>query len=376
MESSQLNIAVLTSSRADYGIYLPLLKKLKQDVSIHFEIIAFGSHCSQKFGNTVNIIEKDGFEVQHKINNLLEGDNPKEIALTYANTVKLFANFWENNTYNWVLCLGDRFEMAAAVNAGIPFGVNFAHLYAGDTTLGAIDNIYRDQIALASKLFFVSLPHHIERLNNLIENNKLPTYVIGAISLENLKTIHFLSASAFEKQWNINLNIPTILVTIHPETINYALNKKYAKESILALTKLAKNYQIVITMPNADTSGNIFREAFIQFANKNSNSVKLIENFGTQSYFTCMKYAKLLIGNTSSGIIEAATFNKYVINLGERQKGRTASENVIHLDFNASKIVEKVKEINNQPFVGDNLYYKDGAIETIVKALKKHKIKQ
>lgn len=372
MGASKLNIAILTSSRADYGIYLPLLKALKKDATIHVEIIAFGSHCNEKFGFTVKEIEKDGFVVKHKINNLIDGDSPTDIALSYANTVKLFSTFWKNNTYNWVLCLGDRFEMAAAVNAGIPFGVNFAHFYAGDTTLGAIDNIYRDQISLASKLFFVSLPNHVKQITQLTNSKTNPVYVIGAISLENLKDIKLLTLTAFKQKWDIDLTVPTILTTIHPETIDFESNKSFAKESIEALQTLLKKYQIVITMPNADTSGTIFREAFIQLAKENTKSVKLIENFGTQSYFTCMKYATLLLGNTSSGIIEAATFNKFVINLGNRQKGRIAGNNVFHIPFNAKKIIETVQHINNKTYLDKNVYYYDNAITSIVEALKKH----
>lgn len=375
MESSQLNIAVLTSSRADYGIYLPLLKRLKEDVSIHFEIIAFGSHCSKKFGNTVDVIEKDGFEVKHKINNLLEGDTPEDIALTYANTVKLFSNFWNNHSYNWVLCLGDRFEMAAAVNAGIPFGVNFAHFYAGDTTLGAIDNIYRDQISLASKMYFTSLSTHSKRLEKLLNCKDIIAYEIGAISLENLKEMKLLEKEAFKKLWKIDLSIPTILVTIHPETVDYTSNKKYAAASTKALEKLASDYQIVITMPNADTSGSIFRAAFLQLAATNKYNVKLIENFGTLSYFTCMQHACLLIGNTSSGIIEAASFGKYVLNLGERQQGRIAGENVLNVSFNETEIVNIAKKYVDKVYKGTNLYQKEGAIDTVINALKKHKIK-
>lgn len=375
MESSQLNIAVLTSSRADYGIYLPLLKRLKNDVSICLEIIAFGSHCSKKFGNTVEVIEQDGFEVKHKINNFLEGDTPEDIALSYANTVKLFSTFWKNNTYNWVLCLGDRFEMAAAVNAGIPFGVNFAHFYAGDITLGAIDNIYRDQISLASKIYFTALPNHSERLNKLLNCKDIAAYEIGAISLENLKDIKLLEKDEFKKLWQIDLSIPTILVTIHPETVDYTSNKKYAAASTKALEKLTLDYQIVITMPNADTAGSIFREAFLQLTEINKCNVKLIENFGTPSYFTCMKYAKLMIGNTSSGIVEAASFGKYVLNLGGRQQGRIAGENVLNVSFNATEIVNIANKYIDKVYKGKNLYQKEGAIDTIIDALKKHKIK-
>ncbi len=207
-----MKIAVLTSSRADYGIYQPLLKRLNHEHSIDLSIIAFGSHCSEKFGYTVNQIEEDGFEVSYKISNLLEGDTPLDIAKTYANTLTLFSDFWDlHPDFDWVFCLGDRFEMAAAVNAGIPFGIRFAHIHAGETTLGAIDNIYRHQISLTAKLHFVATERYAERIHELI-GKKGTTELVGSLSLENSQALSFLSKSEFREKWSIDLEIPTILI--------------------------------------------------------------------------------------------------------------------------------------------------------------------
>lgn len=372
MDTPPLNIALLTSSRADYGIYLPLLKALESDHYFSLHIIAFGTHCSEHHGNTVDAIKNEGFSEIIEINNLLNGDTVKDITLSYANTVKLFADFWdEHENYDWVICLGDRFEMAAAVNAGIPFGVKFAHIHGGETTLGAIDNIYRHQITLTSKLHFPSLPIFKERILELIGKESESTIKItGSLSLDNLSNLELLTQEEFKTKWNIDLTIPTILITIHPETVDYKSNKIFAEESIKALTELQKSYQLVITMPNADTAGSIFRNAFQIFGESYSEKVKLIENFGMLSYFTCMKYAKLLLGNTSSGIVEAASFQKHVINLGDRQKGRFAGENVIHVPFDSEKIIHSVNELKDKSYNGENPYFRGGATEIIINALK------
>lgn len=363
-----MKIAVLTSSRADYGIYLPLLKGLKNDARFVLEIIAFGTHLKKEFGFTIEQIENDGFLVAHKIDNLSDGDSPKDISDSYANTILKFSDFWsKNNDFDWVLCLGDRFEMAAAVNAGIPFQIKFAHIHAGETTLGAIDNIYRHQITLAASLHFVSLLEYAEKVHQLI-GYKGTTEVIGSLSLLNLETLNLLSIDEFKEKWNIDLNLPTILVTAHPETIQFNENEKFAFELQKALIDLAKNYQIVVTLPNADTNGAIFRKMLYELGSQHS-TVKLIENFGTLSYFSCMKWSKLLIGNTSSGILEAASFNKYVINLGNRQAGRIAPENVLNIAFDNKKIIETAEKYIQNTYFGNNPYFQKNSIEMILERL-------
>lgn len=364
-----MKISVLTSSRADYGIYLPLLKKLHKDTDIELCIIAFGTHLKASFGNTILQIEKDGFNVQHKIDNLKFGDHPKDIALNYAYTAQLFAELWETVEYDVVLCLGDRFEMAAAVTSGIPFGINFAHIHAGETSKGAIDNIYRDQISLASSLHFVAIEEFVIRIEELT-NKKNTAFYSGAIGLENVHHMELLSCDAFIKKWRIDLNKPTILITVHPETIDPKSNQVHAEVLYKSINKLLERYQIIVTMPNADTFGSIYRKMLTKLKQVKPEKLFLVENLGTQSYFTAMKLCKLLIGNTSSGIIEAASFGKYVINLGNRQQGRICGPNVIHVPFHFNSIISKVMEYENTSFLGSNIYEVKNGSSLIIKTLK------
>jgi GDP/UDP-N,N'-diacetylbacillosamine 2-epimerase (hydrolysing) len=282
-----------------------------------------------------------------------------------------FTELWNKHKedFDLVFALGDRFEMAAAVAASIPFQIPIAHLHGGETTLGAIDNIYRHTISLASKYHFVTTDFFANRVKQLLNDLKAPVYNVGALSLDNLSSIKLLSIDEFNAQWKIDMNFQTILITVHPETVAYELNKKYCQEITKAIKVLSDTYQIVITMPNADTLGTLYRHSFENIAISN-NKVKIIENFGTQSYFTCMKYACLLIGNTSSGIIEAATFNKYVLNLGDRQKGRLCSNNIAHLPFKSETIIENVLKYGHQKFKGENVYYKSNSAQNIIEILK------
>lgn len=367
-----IRVGVLTSSRADFGIYLPLLKALQKEEAFHLELIVFGTHLSKFHGYTVEQIEREGFKIAKRIESLLLGDTPSAIASAYGLTALKFAEYWQENeqSFDVVFALGDRFEMAAAVATSIPFGIKIAHLHGGETTLGAIDNIYRHSISLASQSHFVAAEPFAKRLNQLLDDEKASIYNVGSLSLENLKNIDFLSLEAFKNKWQIDLNLKTILVTVHPETVAYQKNLAYCEETIKALEQLANEFQIVITMPNADTAGMVFREAFETLAKK-QQSIKIIENFGTQSYFTCMKYAKLMVGNTSSGIVEAASFQKYVLNLGDRQKDRLCCENVIHLPFNHDLIVKNTLEYATKEYNGENIYFKSNPSEIIIQILKK-----
>lgn len=368
-----IRIGVLTSSRADYGIYLPLLRALKQDEEFDLKLIVFGTHLSKFHGYTLSQIESDGFRAFRKIESLLVGDSSNAISTGYALTALKFSEFWKENhsDFDILFALGDRFEMAAAVAASIPYQVKIAHFYGGETTLGAIDDIYRHSISLSSMLHFVSTETFKKRLVQLLNDEKAEIFNVGSLSLENLVNLPLLTVKEFQEKWDIDLSLETLLVTVHPETVAFELNKNFCTEITEALEQLSHQYQIVITMPNADTSGMMYRQAFEKLDIKYP-SVKLIENFGTQSYFTCMNHSKLMIGNTSSGIVEAASLKKYVLNLGNRQKGRLAGKNVIHLPFNAEKIVSKAFEYSQIQFEGENLYYQPHPSWNIIRILKEN----
>ncbi|WP_445749693.1 UDP-N-acetylglucosamine 2-epimerase [Polaribacter sp.] len=365
-----MRIGVLTSSRADYGIYLPLLKKLKLDSFFDLEIIAFGTHLSKFHGFTISQIENDGYAKIHKISSLLSNDDEQAIATAYGLTVLKFADFWSQNNFDLVFCLGDRFEMSAAVQAGIPYRVKFAHIHGGETTLGAIDNIYRHQITLASNIHFTASSLYADKITSLTEDTS-SVHAVGALSLDEIMSFKPIEKELFYKKFEL----PTedfALLTFHPETLAVQENRYFAEQMKTALSVLLEKIFLVITMPNADTLGTIYREQLEKLKRAFPTRVLLIENFGKVNYFSAMHYAKFLIGNTSSGIIEAASFGKYVVNVGDRQKGRAQSKNILDANFNANEIITKSNHVLQLgEFTGENIYYIEGAADNIVKIIKK-----
>jgi GDP/UDP-N,N'-diacetylbacillosamine 2-epimerase (hydrolysing) len=371
-----MRIGILTSSRADFGIYRPLLKEILLNNNFELKIIAFGTHLSVFHGFTIDEIRNEGFEIKYTIDSLLVSDTSESISTTIGLTIIKFSSFWKDNhdQFDIVFCLGDRYEMFAAVIAGISFGVKFAHIHGGEKTLGAFDNIFRHSITQASFMHFASTEKYKNRIIQMLDVPKR-VYYSGSLSLDNLNSIHLLDTVEFKLKWGIDLNLPTILFTFHPETVNSDLNANYTEEITEAILSL-DFFQFLITMPNADTYGNRVRKNF-ETKFKGRKNIFLMENLGTQSYFTAMKYAKLLVGNTSSGIIEAASFEKFVINLGNRQAGRAISSNIINIEIKKDLIVDA---INNTallgPYKGENIYLNQNknATSIIIQALKENEL--
>lgn len=366
-----MKIGVLTSSRADFGIYLPLLNDLKDDSFFELRLIVFGTHLSPFHGNTIYEINEKGFDDIDCIDSILLNDTESSIAASYGLTTIKFSDYWKDNKFDVVFCLGDRYEMSAAVQAGIPFGIKFAHIHGGETTLGAIDNIFRHQITLASTLHFTSTDQYAKKIIQLT-GSKEWVYDIGSLSIADIDKSELIDESEFRKEFQIP-DTPYILVTFHPETVDPGKNEKYAIELKKSFKSISSDYFIVVTMPNADTNGAIFRSTIKELEREIPKKIKSIENFGKNNYFAAMRYSSFLLGNSSSGIIEAASFGKFVINVGNRQKGRATSENVLDSEFTYESImncVNRVKKIGN--YEGINVYEKSSPSSRIIEAIKNY----
>ena len=363
-----MKIGVLTSSRADYGIYKLLLSKLSNDDRFDLAIIVFGMHLQKQHGETIKEIESDGFGVIHKVQGMPINDMPVDISQGYGKLIIEFSNYWKENQFDYVLALGDRFEMSAAVQAGIPFGVLFAHLHGGETTLGAIDNIYRHQITLASKIHFVATDIYRDKVIDIVGDSS-KVFNVGALSIDGFNDLMLPDWNDVRVKFGIP-DKPFILVTFHPETIQIARNELYSSIVFETLEELCQANQIVITLSNADTMGKYYRDMAHMLKKKHSDSITLVDSFGKENYFSAMKSSKFLLGNTSSGILEAASFGKFVINVGKRQEGRLRSANVFDLNFIKDEIINCVKKIEeNSVYKGGNKYFKNDTAENIIKKL-------
>lgn len=364
-----MKIGILTSSRADYGIYVPLLNKIKKDDFFKLEIIAFGSHLSTTHGLTIKEIVNDDFEIIHKVHTSFYNDSEKGISASYGEIIISFSKFWNDNKYDLVFCLGDRYEMSAAVQASIPFNLRLAHIHGGETTLGAIDNIYRHQITLASHIHLVASQKFLNKVIDLIGTTR-NIYNVGSLSLDGLNKIKLPLWSEVQESFEIPKR-EFILATFHPETIDVNANYFFVDIICEVLNLLSNNYHVIITLPNADTKGSLYRESFLKLKEKKSKNFTLINSFGKFNYFAAMKASKVILGNSSSSIIEAPSFGKYVINVGKRQLGRLRSKNVIDVSYNTDEIINGVKiAISKGLYEGVNEYYMPNTASNIINIIK------
>ena len=352
-----MKIAILTSSRADYGVYKNFIKEINSLETITLELIVFGTHLSELHGHTINEIIDDNITISHKISTVMADHSEESIATSFSITLMKFTSFWKTygSDYKSVLCLGDRYEMSAAVLAGSFFNISFVHLYGGDYTKGAFDNLFRNVITFCSNAHFTSTKLCTTRVKELIESREHEEHYfdeIGILSL--LKTFTHSKKSNFNSPFN---NKDYILGTIHSETNKGLDNKKYAKSLCDSIEILSKEFNFLFTLSNSDTYGNYYRDGIIELTNKYPNKIKLVDNLGVNGYFDAVTNSSLVLGNSSSGLTEVASFGKYCINIGDRQLGRAKNNNVIDVPFNSKMIVDSVNIYNKKDYNGENFYY-------------------
>ncbi len=362
-------VTILTSSRADYGILRPLISKLDADSFFELHLVVFGTHNSEFHGNTIREIENDQTPVFKKISTPFDGDSPKAISDIIGNTYLEFSKFWAESNTDLILCLGDRYEMFAAVGAAVPFNIPIGHISGGEITEGAIDNIYRNSLTLMSTYHFASCEVYRENIVRITDINR-NAFNVGALNFDNLTSMEFYSKNEFNDTFNIELKDNTILITLHPETISFEKNEEYVIALISALEDLS-DYRQLITMPNADTSGVIIRNKILEYSSSTKNTVFIVESLGWKGYLSAMKHCKFMLGNTSSGFVEASFFPKKVINLGDRQKGRLVSNNIFNTPITKTDILKAVQIIESSDISKFSSLYGDGtASEKIVTILK------
>jgi GDP/UDP-N,N'-diacetylbacillosamine 2-epimerase (hydrolysing) len=339
-------IGVVTVARSDYGIYFPILKKIQQDPALELVLIVGGMHLSPEFGSTVNILEADGFEPAAKVEMLLSSDSAEGVAKSVGIGVIGFAQAYSQLKPDLLLLLGDRFEMLAAAVAAVPFKIPMAHIHGGESTEGLIDEAIRHSITKMSHIHFASTEAHAARIRQLGEEPWRVT-VSGAPSLDNLKSMKLLSAQELERQHGLDLSKPPLLVTYHPVTLDFENTEHQITELMAALK--ASGLPLIFTFPNADASGRKIIEMIQAFV-KAMPQARITVNLGTEGYFSLMSHAGAMVGNSSSGIVEAASFKLPVVNIGDRQRGRFHAENVVDCGYSRDQILSAIKKATSAEF--------------------------
>ena len=364
-------IGVVTAARSDYGIYLPILWKIRKCLELNLKLMVTGMHLSPEFGWTVQAIEDDGFEIVARVETLLSSDSPEGISKAMGLGAIGFGQAYSGFRPDILLVLGDRFEMHAAVVASLPFNIPVAHIHGGESTEGAIDEPIRHSITKMSHLHFVSTETYGQRVIQMGEE-PWRVMVTGAPALDHLEEMSLLSLESLYQVHGFDLSAPTLLVTYHPVTLGKHDTQAHMESLLRALDDTKLN--LIFTYPNADTESRSIIEMVRDFAEHRPNCSVAV-SLGTQVYFSLMNQVAAMVGNSSSGIIEAASFHLPVVNIGDRQRGRLHGKNVIDVGNSQVEIASGIEQALTPGFrvqlSGEPNPYGDGrASERIVEALK------
>lgn len=359
-------ICVVTGTRAEYGLLKPLLSKIKADDELQLQLLVTGMHLSPEFGLTYREIEEDGFIIDEKVEMLLSSDTSMGVAKAMGLATISFADSFNRLKSDIVVILGDRFEMLAVAQTALIMQIPIAHIHGGEVTLGAYDDAIRHSITKMAKWHFVSSKQHQKRVIQLGEQPS-SVFNVGALGIENIKKLPLLNKQQIYQQLGLKEDRSTFLVTYHPETTTE--NTKVGLEALCTVLDKYQHYNIVITKANADNGGREINQQLESYALKYDN-VHLFDSLGQLRYLSLLQYIAVVIGNSSSGLIEVPYFDIPTVNIGDRQLGRECPKSVIHCELNEDSIEQAIKDALIYDKGYEYIFGSGNTSEKILKVLK------
>lgn len=343
-------ICIVSGTRAEYGLLKPLMQELKQSPHFKLQILATAAHLSPEFDSTYQLIEKEGFLIDEKVEMLLSADTGTSIAKSMGVGMIGYADALKRLQPDVLVILGDRYEMLAVASTASVLKIPIIHLHGGEITEGAYDDAFRHAITKLSHLHFTSTETHRKRV---IQMGEQPVNVhnVGAIGIDNVRQLGLLSKDELEKELNLKFLKYNYQVTFHPETLSNVSAKKQFGILLDAIEHDKESF-FVFTKANSDTDGRIINKMIDAFVKEHPQNAKAFSTLGSLRFLSVLKLSDGIIGNSSSGIVEAPSLGIPTINIGNRQKGRTQAKSVINVEVNANKISESLQQTKNESFIG------------------------
>jgi GDP/UDP-N,N'-diacetylbacillosamine 2-epimerase (hydrolysing) len=366
-------IAVVTGTRAEFGLLSPLMDEIQNDMEMQLQLIVTAMHLSPEFGYTVDEIEKKGYKIDKKVECLLSSDTAVGITKSVGLAMIGFADALNELSPDLVIILGDRTEMLAMATAAMVANIPIAHIHGGETTEGAYDESIRHAITKMSYLHFASTETYRKRIMQLGEHPDR-VFNVGAIGLDSIKNLVLLNKEEFEQSINFKLGKNNILITFHPVTLESQSAQAQFK-AILDVLGSLEDTHFIFTHANSDKDGRVINQMIEQFVNKNQDRAVAFKSLGQLRYLSALRHVDIVLGNSSSGIIEVPYFNIPTINIGDRQKGRILSESVIQAQPTVEAITlahEKASDISFRTKIKsqEQLYGSGNAVEKIMDILR------
>lgn len=346
-----VTVAVITGTRAEYGLLRPVLRLMAKSEVLRPALLVTGSHLSVEYGHTIDDIMLDGFPVAAELDILSQSAPPGRAgtARRTALALGMFLQYFEQNRPAALLALGDRYETLAAAEAAALLAIPVAHISGGDVTAGADDDWFRHCITKMARLHFPSCETYRQRV---IRMGEAPDTVfnVGGLGDENVRSMDLLSREALARQADSRLTKPYALVTLHPETAPGSPPPEAEAQILLNALSDFPDLFYLFTGANSDAGGDVINRMFEAYCRKASNAV-FFASLGTLRYLSAMKYAELVIGNSSSGVAEAPSLGVPVVDIGERQRGRVMAGNILHCEMEKAAIAQAIRKARNAEFI-------------------------
>ncbi|WP_416826495.1 UDP-N-acetylglucosamine 2-epimerase [Ectobacillus polymachus] len=345
---NERKICVVTGTRAEYGLLYWLMKEIDEDPDLSLQIVVTGMHLSPEFGLTYREIEKDGFKIDRKVEMLLSSDTPVGIAKSMGVATMGFAEVFEQLSPDLLVVLGDRYEILTAAQAAMVARIPIAHIHGGETTEGLIDEAIRHSVTKMAHLHFVAAEPYRKRVIQLGEHPER-VWNVGATAIDNIHRLKLLEKEEFENAIQFPLRRKTFLVTYHPVTLN-KMGPLGAMKELLKALDTYKDAQIIFTKSNSDTEGRLINQMIDEFVQQNPERSIAYTSLGQLRYLSAIRHSDVVIGNSSSGLVEAPFFQKPTVNLGDRQKGRLKAESIIDCKENSDDIILAITKAISEDF--------------------------
>ncbi len=365
-------ICVVTGSRAEYGLLKPLIEAILNEKKWKLQLVVTGMHLSPEFGLTYNKVKQD-FRIDKKVEMLLSSDTTEGVVKSMGIGLIGFADALKELHPDLIVILGDRFEILAVSQTALIYKIPVAHINGGEITEGAYDDSIRNAITKMSHLHFASTEIYRARIIQMGENPK-HVFNVGALSIDNIKNLHLLSKSEVEKRLQIKFKKYNYLVTYHPVTLN-DVNTLQEFKQLIAVIDIQEDSFFIFTKSNADNGGREINNLIDEYVLTHPHKSCVFASLGELMYLSTMQYMSGVVGNSSSGIVEAPALLIPTINIGDRQKGRIQSKSIINCTTDKEAIENAFKKIKSDSFrhilkKNKNPYGSGNTAINIVKKLK------
>ncbi|EAP95031.1 MULTISPECIES: UDP-N-acetylglucosamine 2-epimerase [Vibrio] len=367
-------ICVVTATRAEYGLLKCLLEDIQSDSALELQVISTGSHLSPEFGLTNQQILDDGFVVNKTVEILLSSDTPVGVSKSMGLAQISFSEVFDELKPDIVVVLGDRYELIPIVSAANIARIPVAHLSGGELTEGAIDELIRHAITKLSQLHFTAMDEYSTRVIQMGEQPER-VFTVGEVGLDNLLRMQLMSKDEFENSISCKLKERNLLFTYHPETTQDIAEVERDFREILSALDTLEHTLVIFTKANADVGGRLINKMIDKYVAENTEKAIAFTSLGQLRYLSALQYMDAVVGNSSSGIVEAPSFKLATINIGNRQKGRVRANSTIDVSVNKADLTSALAEVYAPEFMASlkhivNPYGRGNSSEKVVQTLK------